>query len=202
MQSRYLFLLEREHVVRAPFLRKRTDDWIWLGGTIFVVVTFGALFIWGIITPHAELSPTDGQCRIGIAKIPAYLLLVFDATINAALTIVFAVLLRPVLQARDHASTLRADREVASPKGYFHKTMRHLGLLAFKNDQGQDIFSASIKKVLWRNVIGSSLIFVASAINLIVFLAEKGVQLAFVCLVACMADGESRKISLFFLAEY
>lgn len=80
--------------------------------------------------------------------------------------------------------------------------MRHLGLLAFKNDQGQDIFSASIKKVLWRNVIGSSLIFVASAINLIVFLAEKGVQLAFVCLVACMADGESRKISLFFLAEY
>jgi hypothetical protein len=95
-----MFLLERAHVIRAPFILRRIDDWVWVGGTSFVLVTFGAISIWGLITPHAELSPEDGQCRIGLAKIAAYLLLVFDAFINAALTVLFVFLLRPILEFR------------------------------------------------------------------------------------------------------
>lgn len=187
-----MFLLEREHVVRAPFLRSRTDDFIWLLGTLFVVVTFGALSIWGVRTAHAELSAEDGQCRIGLAKLPAYLLLVFDASINAGLTLMFVMLLRP-FHTVDRSSGLydgEGTGDAGSRTGRWRRIARRARLVRFESEQGTEVFSASIRKVLWKNVAGSSLIFLASAANLSVFFAEHGQQLAWVCLVACMADGE------------
>ncbi|KAK7188104.1 hypothetical protein DPSP01_001645 [Paraphaeosphaeria sporulosa] len=184
----YMFLLERAHVVRAPFIRKRTDDWVWVGGTTLICVTFGAISIWGLITPHAELSLDDGQCRIGLAKVPAYLLLIFDALINAALTVLFVVLLRPVLEFRERTSTCFDDGNPSPSVNRFRQALRQLRSLGFKEDEGTDNFSTSIKIVLWKNVVGSGITFMASAANLIVFFSEKGSQLAFVCLVSCMAD--------------
>ncbi|KAF2452021.1 hypothetical protein P171DRAFT_479033 [Karstenula rhodostoma CBS 690.94] len=184
----YLFLLERAHVIRAPFIRKRTDDWVWVGGTCFVCVTFGAISIWGLITPHAELSPEDGQCRVGLSKIPGYLLLIFDASINAALTVLFVGLLRPVLKFREHTSTCHDHVNPPASVNRFRKAMRQLSSLGVEEHEGRDNFFISIKKVLWKNVIGSGVTFLASAANLIVFFAEKNNQLAFVCLVSCMAD--------------
>jgi hypothetical protein len=192
-----VFLLERAHVIRAPFIHKRTDDWVWLGGTITVCVSFGAISIWGLITPHAEISPEDGQCHIGLSTIPAYLLLIFDALINAALTILFVVLLRPVLEFRHGASACYDDGTPHLSVNRFYKFVRQLGSLGFKSEDGPNNFSARIKKVLWRNVIGSGLTFLASAANLTVFYYEKSSQLAFVCLVSCMADGKLDKLSFF-----
>jgi hypothetical protein len=185
-----MFLLERAHVIRAPFIRKRTDDWVWVGGTLFVFVTFGAISIWGLVTPHAELSPEDGQCRIGLAKVPAYLLLVFDAFINAALTLLFVFLLRPVLEFRKRTSTYHDNENPPPSFGRFRKAIRQLRSLGFREDEGNDRFSANIRKVLRKNVIGSSVSFLASAANLAVFLSHESSQLAFVCLVSCMADGK------------
>ncbi|KAL1592746.1 hypothetical protein SLS60_011162 [Paraconiothyrium brasiliense] len=175
---RYMFLLEREHVVRAPFIRKRTEDWIWVGGTSFVLVAFGAIAIWSLITPHAELSAEDGQCRIGLATVPAYLLLIFDALINASLTIVFVVLLQPVLKFRERTSPYYDDGSTLPSVSRLRRLVRQLGSLGFKEEEIRDNFSINIKKVLWKNVIGSSISFLASGANLAIFLSEKGNQLA------------------------
>ncbi|KAJ4351244.1 uncharacterized protein N0V89_006583 [Didymosphaeria variabile] len=186
--SLYMFLLERAHVVRAPFIRKRTDDWVWAGGMSFVVVAFGAIAVWSLITPHAKLSAEDGQCRIGLATVPAYLLLIFDAFINASLTVVFVILLRPVLKFRERTSPYYDDGSTLPSVSRLRRLVRQLGSLGFKEEEVRDNFFINIKKVLWKNVIGSSVSFIASAANLVVFLSEKGNQLAFVCLVACIAD--------------
>ena len=158
------------------------------------MLVFGALAIWGIKTPHAELSAKDGQCRIGLAKLPAYLLLVFDASMNAALTIVFVVLLRP-FHAGDRTSGLYGEGDGVRDAGsgalrWVLQRVRRLSGEGPGGEQGGQVFSARVRKVLRKNVAGSSLIFLASAANLSVFFAEHGQQLAWVCLVACMADGE------------
>lgn len=190
---RYMFLLERAHVIRAPFISKRIDDWVWLGGTITVCLSFGAISIWGLITPHAELSPVDGQCRIGLSTIPAYLLLIFDALINTALTAIFVVLLRPVLEFRQPSSASYDDGSPQTSVKWFKKIMQRLGSLGFEDDERSDHFFVNMKKVLWKNVVGSVVTSLASAANLIVFFSEKSSQLAFVCLVSCMADGKFHK---------
>lgn len=189
-----MFLLERAHVVRAPFLRRRTDDWVWLGGTILLFLSFGAITIWAYIGPYADLNPVDGRCRIGIAKIPGILLLVFDALINGLLTAIFIVLLLPVVEFRKETSS--HYRQGNTPQvNRFRKALRNIRSLRFKEDTEADRFLMSIKKMLWKNAVGSALTFTASASNLIVFFSGHGRQVAFVCFAACMADGEFSHLS-------
>ncbi|KAF9739600.1 hypothetical protein PMIN01_02234 [Paraphaeosphaeria minitans] len=184
----YMFLLEREHVIRAPFIRKRSDDWVWVCGTAFICVTFGAISTWCLITSHAELNPDDGQCHIGLANIPVYVALILDALINAALSVLFVLLLLPVLESNERTSTYYDDGNLSPSVNRFHRALRQLRFLGSKEDEARENFSISIKKVLWKNVFGSGITFLASAANLIVFSSVKGNQLAFVCLLSCMAD--------------
>ena len=58
-------------------------------------------------------------------------------------------------------------------------------------------FWISIKALLWKNAVGSALIFVASAANLTAFYVDKAVQLGWLCLLACVVDGEFTSFLLF-----
>lgn len=188
--SRSMFLLERLHIIRAPFVRKRTDDRLWLGGTLFLFASLGAISIWSLVTPHAELSSKDGQCRIGIARVPSYTLFTFDVIMNAALTIAFVILLRPYLELRERTSAYHGEGNPPAAVGRFRRLFRQIGLPAFRKDEEMDSFSSNIRNVLWKNVIGSSLALLASLANQIVSFTEKHNQGAFVCLMGCMADGK------------
>ncbi|OCK98041.1 uncharacterized protein K441DRAFT_740930, partial [Cenococcum geophilum 1.58] len=60
----YILLVERAHVLRAPYLR-RAHDWIWLARMIVVASGFGTIIVFAFIYPLTDLSTTDGKCRIG-----------------------------------------------------------------------------------------------------------------------------------------
>lgn len=60
----YLFLLERVHIVRAPFV-DRVRDPIYALGAILTIGGFAAVMAYQCIDPTAELSREDGICRIG-----------------------------------------------------------------------------------------------------------------------------------------
>jgi len=62
--NRYIFLAERAHALRAPYLR-RAHDWIRLARMIVVASGFGTITVFAFIYPLTDLSTTDGECRIG-----------------------------------------------------------------------------------------------------------------------------------------
>lgn len=94
--NRDIFLVERAHALRAPYLR-RAHDWIWLARMIVVASGFGTITVFAFIYPLTDLSTTDGKCRIGLPLKVSIPLLSLDATINLALTGVFIYLLQPLL---------------------------------------------------------------------------------------------------------
>jgi hypothetical protein len=196
-RNSYLFLLERAHIVRAPFLRRRIDDWVWVGGTLFIVFAFGALSIVCLLTPHSELSPVDDRCHIGAAAVPSYLLLAFDAFVNAALTIIFILLLKPLLQFKQ----LQTNRtESNSDRGRLRRGSENLVRLTTSwfgggKQRREASFWKGVRKVLWKNTMGSALIFLASAANLTAIYVAKATQLGWLCLACCIADGESQQFS-------
>lgn len=62
---RYVFLVERAHALRAPYMR-RCRDWIWLAGMLTIGCGFGTIALCGFIWPIADMSELDGRCRIGL----------------------------------------------------------------------------------------------------------------------------------------
>lgn len=187
----YMFLLERAHIIRAPFVWKRTDDWVWVNGTVLIFISFGALSIWCLITLHAELDSNDDQCRVGIARVPSYVLMILDAIINGSLTVLFAVLLRPTLSVRERPSTTPTENEDDSPSSGNRLSRVIWKLRYLKEDQRRYRSSPNIKKVLRKNIIGSGLTFLVSAANGTVFYANEGNPSAFVCMISCIIDGKS-----------
>jgi hypothetical protein len=186
---RYLFLLERAHVVRAPFVKSRFHDWVWVVGILVIVIGFGALSIVCYVTPQAYLSLEDGKCYIGAAAVPSYFLLAFDAFINLALTTVFVVLLRPVLRLGQQDPATSGSSGVSMTR--MQSSLARILFLGKEKQETTNIrFWSSIQALLWKNATGSTLIFLASAANLTAFYVDKAIQLGWLCLVCCMADGK------------
>ena len=166
-------------------------DPIWMVGMVLIIFFFGSLTIWGYITPHAAIDEVDGQCRIGSQKIIAYIIVVFDASINALLTIIFILLLWPVMKSQAWRSTHYQNGVTQRPVRHpLQRTARQLKWLMREEDGNCETFSLSIKRMLWKNAIGSGLTFLAGMANLIYFLTDEANQMAFVCFVACQLDGK------------
>jgi hypothetical protein len=104
-----------------------------------------------------------------MAAVPAYILLILDALINAALTSVFVVLLRPVMRLQDNAARGGASRLPSTTRsmiqmvGWFNIESQETGITSFCGSRG---------RILSRNVIGSALIFLASAASLTAFFVD------------------------------
>ncbi|KAF2999459.1 hypothetical protein E8E13_008096 [Curvularia kusanoi] len=61
------------------------------------------------------------------------------------------------------------------------------GVLSASIDR-DDKLSLGVKRMLKRNIIGSALTFVASAINLVVYFVDATSQIAYVCYTLCIID--------------
>ena len=94
--NRDIFLVERAHALRIPYLR-RAHDWIWLERMIVVASGFGTITVFAFIYPLTDLSTTDGKCRIGLPLKVSIPLLSLDIIINLALIGAFIYLLQPLL---------------------------------------------------------------------------------------------------------
>ncbi|KAF2192868.1 hypothetical protein K469DRAFT_503626, partial [Zopfia rhizophila CBS 207.26] len=178
----YIFLLERAHIVRAPFMR-RTRDPIWLAGLFIIVAGFGTIAIIGYISPVVDLPTIDGLCRIGLPARVSFPLLSFDVTINIALTSVFIYLLRPVLSLKGRLSlsvfsgirTSRKDRKIGGERTKKpHRTISAV----HKN----------IRTLLWKSLFGSTLVMVPTAANMAQFYVMEGRELGWICLTICTLD--------------
>ncbi|USP75701.1 uncharacterized protein yc1106_02975 [Curvularia clavata] len=173
--GRYLFLVERVRVLRAPY-RSRFGDYLWLLSTITIFVTLGAIGVAGSVSPVTSVSPADRICRIGLQPYAIIPLLVCDIVINMFLTSVFIYLLSPLVrgsQSSDAGFVSRLARAVtstcrrANPEGTIdlHPT--------------NQVIIRRVEKLLWKTLIGYVLVVLPAAGNLTALLVMRGYMPAF-----------------------
>ncbi|KAF2659075.1 hypothetical protein K491DRAFT_592012 [Lophiostoma macrostomum CBS 122681] len=181
----YIFLVERAHVLRAPYIG-RAHDWIWLVGMLSIATGFGSIAICGFLWPIADLSVNDGRCRIGLPLKVTMPLLCFDVCINMALTGTFIYLLRPLLQFSGTPDpNTPANRFTKSIRKLFQSEDRRSSMDVYPENQP---FLRSIKALLWRSLIGSMLVMLPTVGNLAALYSLKGRELGWLCLTMCTFD--------------
>lgn len=138
------------------------------------------------------MNTKDNRCHIGPSAVSSYVLVVFDALLNACLTLFFVVLLRRVLQYRGSALTgdPMYDTELGSVASS-RQGLRRRWLSRRTGEVVNESFRLKVKAVLRKNVIGSALMFLASAANGITLIADNGAELSYICLIACLADSRA-----------
>ncbi|KAI4641803.1 hypothetical protein J4E93_007902 [Alternaria ventricosa] len=171
----YIFLVERIHVVRAPFVNRRKDK-IYLCCMAMIVVLYSTVAINAYLNHVTELHESDGRCHFGIRGIASIPFTVVNFFTNIILTVVFFYLLYPVV-GLPCASTLSR-------------------MFKRKSDQiedavhgGQDTPARkNIKTLLWKSIIGSLLIEIPTAANMVQFFLTRGEELGMICLTICLVD--------------
>ncbi|KAH9863623.1 hypothetical protein J1614_009555, partial [Plenodomus biglobosus] len=182
----YLFLLERIHIVRAPFI-DRSRDPIYVVGTFLTVGVNAAIMAYEFKDPITELSRETGLCRIGVQPHAAIAIMVFDTMLNIALTAIFAWQVRPAIKA-DPARTLWYPDRAGSEQRLSRR--RRVRCMFRERTAGLRRMSMrrSIRIMLIRNVVGSSLLLVITATNNIVYLTWSSANKSHICLLMCMSD--------------
>ncbi|KAF2474181.1 uncharacterized protein BDR25DRAFT_385633, partial [Lindgomyces ingoldianus] len=188
----YVFLVERAHVMRAPYVR-RVQDWIWLGGILMITMGFGSIAICAFTWPIAELSPDDGRCRIGLPLKVAIPLLSFDVIINLALTGIFIYLMRSLLQFSGMPnSTATLNSTTRGLRRILHSAGRQT------SPSTRPRYRNSLKPIealLRRTLIGSVLVTLSTIGNHALLYTLKGRELAWLCLTMCIFDGKISHLS-------
>lgn len=189
MSYRYLFLLERVHIIRAPFI-DRVRDPVWALGAVTTVGGFAAIMGYEFVAPKAELSRVDGICRIGIRPDSGIAVIALDTIINVALTGIFFWQLRPALGSfifrypgyTSNGSTNQTKWSFL----YLFKRKR--------DDQEQPTTQAAshrnLRVMLTRNVVGSSLLLSATIANNTIFLTWPLASFSHACQLMCLTDSK------------
>jgi len=190
--GRYLFLLERVHIFRAPFA-SRGHDVVWLVGFCFIFIGFGGLTTYEAITAHSELSLEDGLCRVALVPYMAFEFMGVDTFISVALTGIFIWLLRPVLNSRANPDLFGVSVSQRRDSSHHSLPRAVLSINSLpKHKKDRKSFQDIAKGMLWRNVIGSTLILLFTFANIIVFLKVKVVEQGHVTALVGINDRELR----------
>ncbi|OAG12864.1 uncharacterized protein CC84DRAFT_1080632 [Paraphaeosphaeria sporulosa] len=173
----YVFLVERIHVVRAPFVR-RSRDWLYLSCLVLMSVSFLAVAINAYLSPIITMEADVGRCHMGIPGKASIPFMSVDIVVDVALTGVFVYLLRPAvkmhgLNKMNHVFKVPKSQMLGVAKELHDTTVR-------KN----------IRTLLWKSLIGSLLIMIPTVANMIQFYVMHGRELALVCLALCTIDGK------------
>ena len=166
----------------------RLKDRVWLSGMLIIVGGFGSIAVIGYMSPVVELSSLDGRCRIGLPPRVSFPLLCFDVAVNILLTGVFFWLLRPVLDFRGLKGGMCCGQRVARK---LNKSVREQEQMS---DMGASLKSAmnrNIKILLWKCLIGSTLVMLPTVANMTQFYIMNSRELGWVCLTICTLDGKS-----------
>lgn len=152
---------------------------------IVIVGGFGTIAVFGYTSLIVELSKLDGRCRIGLPPKVSFPLLSFDVGVNFMLTGVFFFLLRPVLSANEETSIWLSFKDL------FRRNVRE------GNDQSErgahiSAINRNIKILLWKSLIGSTVIMLPTVGNMAQFYLMKGRELGWICLTVCTLDSKCR----------
>lgn len=193
----YLFLVERVHIVRAPFAHRFRDP-VWVFGVLITVGGLGSIVGVEYIAPRSSISPGDGQCQMGIVPKTAIAIMAFDMGIGAILTGIFVWIMRssfwPVgSMAMQPTSASDHDRR-SGQKRWSRRLTRcssrsGLGEERKKKARSEKTSREQLKGMLWRNIIGSTIALAATVANNLIFLVWKHAGRSYVCFLACMIDG-------------
>ncbi|KAJ4989970.1 hypothetical protein SVAN01_04617 [Stagonosporopsis vannaccii] len=170
----YIFIVERIHVVRAPFIR-RSQDWLYWTCMVVVIASFLGVSINAYLKPIIEMH-SDGRCHMGIPGRASIPFMAVDIGVNAALTAVFFYLLRPVVKLHG----------LNTISGVFarHTVRRTDAPQARKETSVQ----RNIRILLWKSLLGSMLIMLPTIGNMVQFYITHGREVALLCLSLCVAD--------------
>lgn len=199
-----LFLVERAHAVRYR-LKRRRQDWVWLVSVGIIVLGFGTIAGVAFAYPFAEIGD-DFKCRIGVPTKVTVPLIMYDILINVALTAVFVVLLRPLLQfqeqqkvpgihlaygndgtlvkiplpqLRDHLPSTGSDVELATSTSHSTPRIDHHPSVN------------SLKILVYKSVAGAIAIMLPTVINLGLLFRWRGQEEGWLCFTLCTLDGDS-----------
>ncbi|KAH8632717.1 nb-arc and ankyrin-like protein [Alternaria alternata] len=173
---RYLFLVERAHVLRAPYA-PRYKDVLWLLSTIAIVVLLGAICIASFVSPKYVLSDVDGRCHVGLQRYAAIPLLACDIVINLYLTTVFIYLLSPLVEDNTKSGTGVVKRVTLRISKTFGRVQQKATMDLHRSNK------ALVKRVeilLRKTLIGCVLVILPTGGNLAALCILVGKQLAFV----------------------
>lgn len=181
--NRYIFFVERIHVVRAPFFR-RSHDWVYLSCMVLVLTALIAQSINAYIHPVTEMWESDGLCHIGIPGIVSIPGLTIDVMGGIGLTGLFFYLLRPVIKVHDSthlSSMLRSSRAREATET--------------QNSRNETAIQRNIRILLWKSIVGGVLVIIPTTANMIQFVITEGRELGMICLSICMLDRTSTFIT-------
>ena len=184
---RYLFLVERAHALRAPFIC-RARDWLWVTGMALILSGFGGIGIVAFVHPVADISPIDGRCRMGIPRYVTIPLVLYDVGITVLLTLTFNYLLSPLIRSDTVlGKAFPATRLAECCNSVCRRSKGGAGILS--SNGGNPHVAERLEKLLWKTFIGSVLVMIPTVGNFAALSALNGRQLGWVCLTICTFDG-------------
>lgn len=174
----FVFLIERVHIVRAPFCKRRKDK-IYLGCLAMLFVAFLPLCI-KYYNPLTKIDPVTGRCRAGNRREAIIPTIAVMSAVDVILTGVFFYLLRPVGQIHAKPSV----KQILTGKRDNSKTP---GETSVQETSAQ----RNIRILLWKSIVGSVLIELPAIANFIQMAITRGEELGMICLSICVAEGQS-----------
>ncbi|KAH6614981.1 hypothetical protein C7974DRAFT_56898 [Boeremia exigua] len=171
----YAFLVERVHVVRAPFV-PRSKDVIYMACLLPAMVMFTGIstnsYFWRVTAMHND----DGRCHFGIQPEASIPILVVNIVTNVSLTGMFFYLLRPVIKVNGLSASLGPSRK------------SKVEAVAAQPVQNNSAVQRNIKTLLRKSIIGAILIELPVLANMAQFVVTGGKERGMACLTFCMAD--------------
>jgi hypothetical protein len=199
-----LFLVERAHAVRYR-LKRRRHDWVWLASVAIIVLGFGTIAGVAFAYPFADIGD-DGKCRIGVPTKVTVPLITYDILINAALTAVFVVLLRPLLRfrAQQKAPVVPLAGEHNDRQSKTKDPELHIDLPSTDSDTELTASTSrsappadyhhpsvdTLKILVYKSVAGAVAIMLPTVINLGLLFRWKGQEQGWLCFTLCTLDGK------------
>jgi hypothetical protein len=184
----FIFLVERIHIVRAPFVRRRHDK-LYLICLVTVLVLFGPVIINSYANPVITMGRSNTRCHFGIKGKASIPVLAVSTFVDLVLTGVFLYLLRPAIDVHEPS----AISNLVARQGNGHFTLA-------RTASKDSIPQRNIRTVLWKSIIGSLLIELPMMANMIQFVITKGEELGTVCMALCVI--ERKYLATLFLIQH
>lgn len=163
----YAFLVERVHIVRAPFVR-RSKDKVYLACLVSAMLMYAGTSLNSYFWRVTQMHESDGRCHFGIKNQASIPILTVNVVTNITLTSVFFYLLRPVIKVNGLRTMSAA--------------------LSRGPARSETSVQRNIKTLLRKSIIGAILIELPVAAKLIQSIVTGGKELGMMCLTFCMVD--------------
>ena len=168
----------------------RKHDAIWLANMGMIVIGFGIIAVLAFVYMVSEVSPIDGQCRIGVQLGILVTLGAYDMCINMWLSGLFIKLAAKYMDNFFPEWVSRRWKVLSQrlrPQG--------ISLPANANDDDPPVLaidaSSDLAKLARKTLAGSAIVMSSTVVNLVVLLRFHGAEDGWVCLLICTIDSKA-----------